>query len=1072
MRKRLMAAAAMAPLMLGYQAAHAQNPTLTISSGTSTPVATATAVSGGPGDIQLTSTFTIKDATPALTLNSNNNIANSGTITSNNVDNATGIAIQGQGPFTGAVTNSGTISLSESYTPSDSANSDGITEAPYAQGSGRIGIRMTGPLTGQIYNSGTITIQGNNSIGVSVENTLTALKQADGSTPAPLVVGGTISMAGDNSYAVRTTGEVAGNVSLGGAISMKGQRSVGVQTNAPIDGYLYVSGTITTTGYAITTREAGQILTNIEKTPADVQQGGSALQIQGSVLGGVFLAAPPPATATGSSADADGDGVPDGSEGASSLTTYGSAPTVQIGSPNGPITLGNFGPSTATDNNQVGLVIEGTVTSQGVWDNVSSTAVDIGAGGKGVNLSGGIRVGGTVSATSYQADATAMHLETGVTGGQLINTGSITASVTSAGANTATALQIDSGSTLGSITNTYIIGATVTGDNANAIAVVDKGGGISSVLNYGAIGATLNPALPGETLTGKAVALDLSKNTSGVTITQLLDPSSGITPNITGDVLLGSGPNTVDLEAGTMSGTLSMGAAPGSITLNNGASYIGALTYSGSQLTINVANGVLNDKSATTVGASSLHVGASSTLGVALDPLHNTNTQFNVSGAATFDPGAKISATLLSAPSLSGQTFTIVKAGSLSVGTADSSLLGGLPYLFNGSVHADTAANTINVTVNTKTPAQMGFNKAETAAFNAIYADLPQDSQIQTAIIGAADRKTLVSAYDQLLPNSSGDVFNTALGMSKAVSRAAADRFDMSTQPDDEDEGDFIVSGFWASEFYSGLWQKKADNNAYHSAALGVIGGYDFGGTGFTLSAASSNNTAPDTPGDSLTSVSVVEAGFYASPRFGALSIDARLGAGYLKVSNRRQLAASIVSGDLSTTSNITKTAAGDWSGYDLTAHLGAGLEFDAGKHLFFQPRVYADVFHMHENAYNERNGGLGYDFDVAQRSSTQTNGTASLVTGLRFGNLFVVSPQLEIGYDKVITGGPGATTAHFAYGGPNFTVQANQIGGAAMGRLTIRGDGNYVHFSLQAGGEYSSNYHSLDAKAVFRLTF
>ena len=36
----------------------------------------------------------------------------------------------------------------------------------------------------------------------------------------------------------------------------------------------------------------------------------------------------------------------------------------------------------------------------------------------------------------------------------------------------------------------------------------------------------------------------------------------------------------------------------------------------------------------------------------------------------------------------------------------------------------------------------------------------------------------------------------------------------------------------------------------------------------------------------------------------------------------------------------------------------------------------------------------------------------------------------------------------------------------------TLRGDGNYVHFSLEAGGEYSSSYHSMDAKAVFRLTF
>jgi hypothetical protein len=1069
-----MAAAAMAPLMIGYQVAHAQ-PALTISSDTSTPVATATAVSNGPGDITLNSgvTFTIKDANPALTLNSNNSINLNGTVTSKNVDNAT--AIQVQGPFTGVVNNAGTINLTEDFTPADNANSDGVAEAPYAQGAGRIGIRVVGPLTGlvdtsgvvtAISNTGSIAIQGNSSTGISIENNVTGR----------VLVGGTISMAGDSSFGVRTSsaGEITGDLNISGSVNMKGQGSVGVQTNAPVDGALRVYGTITTTGYAITTRETGQIQTNLQKTPADLQQGGPALQIQGSVNGGVFLAAPPPNTvSTDTTTDADSDGIVDSAESASNLSTFGVAPVVQIGSSTAAINLGNFGTSSVA---AYGLIIEGTVASQGVFDGFSSTAVDIGAGNKGVNLNGGIRVAGPVTATAFQADATALHLERGVTGGTLVNTGTLGASLTSANANTATAVQIDAGATLGSIFNAGTINATTTGDSANAIAIVDKGGGVTSVINYGTITATPTPALPGEAITGKSVALDLSANTTGVTLEQFQDPNNPATiPSIVGDVYLSpTGSNTVSLLAGSVRGALSLGSAAGTLTLDNGAVFQGALSYTGNALAINLANGSLIDKSSSQVRASSLNVGAASTLGVALDPASNTATQFTVSGAATFASGAKISASLLSAPSLAGQTFTIVKAGSLSVGTIDSSLLSGLPYLFSGSVKSDTTAGTIALTVNTKTPAQMGFNKAETSAFSAIYAALPQDTGVQQAIIGAADRPTLVSAYDQLLPNSSGDVFETARGVSKAVSRAAADRFDLSMQrlSDDDEDEDYVTSGFWASEFYSGLEQNKQDNNAYHSAALGVIGGYDFGGTGVTLAAASSNITRPGQPGDSLNSVSVVEGSFYAAPRFGALSIDARVGAGYLKVSNRRQMVTSVVSGDTSNSTTISRTAEGDWSGFDLTAHLGAGLQLDAGKHLFFQPRVYADVFHLHENAYNERNGGIGYDFNVSQRSSTQTNGTASLVTGLRFGNSFVFSPQLEVGYDKVLTGGPADTTARFAYGGPSFTVAANRIDGAAVGRLTLRGDGNYVHFSLQAGGEYSKSYHSMDAKAVFRLTF
>ena len=250
MRKRLMAAAAIAPLMLGYHAAHAQS--LTISSDTSTPVATATAVSGAPGDITLNTgvTFTIKDTTPAITLNSANNLALSGTITSNNIDNATGVLISGGA---GIVNNGGTISLSESYTPSDSANSDGITEAPYAQGTGRIAIHMTGPLSGSIINTGGIVIQGNNSIGISIDGALSPVADpTTGVTSAALVGGGTITVVGNNSFGIRTTGEIVGSASIGGGIAIKGQNSVGIQTNAPIDGALYFSGTISTTGYAVT----------------------------------------------------------------------------------------------------------------------------------------------------------------------------------------------------------------------------------------------------------------------------------------------------------------------------------------------------------------------------------------------------------------------------------------------------------------------------------------------------------------------------------------------------------------------------------------------------------------------------------------------------------------------------------------------------------------------------------------------------------------------------------------------------------------------------------------------------
>ena len=1072
MRTRLMAAAAIAPLMFAcVQPAFAQT---TISSNTNTPATTA-----GSGDITIGSGATLQPQNAganAVTINSSNSVTNNGTVQTQNLSTVSGVTVA-PGSFTGSISNAGTVNLTKDYTPSDSKNSDGIAEAPFAQGSTRYGVWIPqgAALNGAITSTGSITVQGNNSAGVLIDGTLNGA----------LLTSGAVTVTGDNSFGVKTSGgTILGGVSLAGAVSVKGQNSVAVQTG-DIGGSLSVYSSITATGYAVTSRVTGtQALQNIENTPTDVEKAGAGLAIMGNVGGGVLLGGPPLGTvSTDATTDADEDGVVDSNEGTSSITVYGNQPALLIGNPNRAIAIGQFGTNDLTS---YGLIIRGIVSAQGVFDSVTATAADIGSGGQGVTIAGGISIPGELQAVTFQAPATALHIETGVSTPLLqvitgnvttgVGLGIINATVTTAGADLATGLQIDAGANVPTLTNDGSISAVVTGNAGNATAVVDNSGTITTVNNSGAIVASLNPTLAGETLTGRGVALDLRANTAGVTLNQ----TQGVGPNIIGDVLLSpTGPNAVNMSTGSITGTLNLGSGPSSLLIAGGSTFTGNLLYSGASLGIDVPGGNLIDHSATTVGATHLAVGAGSTLSVALDPAAGKSTEFIVSGSASFASTAKIAATLNSVPSLTGQTFTIVKANALTIGSG-AALLADLPYLFNGSLQADANAGTIAITVAPKTPAEMALNKAETQGFGGIYAALSHDAGVETAIASATSRPAFVSTYDQLLPNSSGDVFETALNMSRAVSRATGDRFTLPKPLDEDDDDDGVRDGFWASEFYSGIDQQKQENNAYHSAALAVIGGYDFGGTGFTIAGGSSNVVSPHTQGASLDSVSLVEGGLYAAPRFGPLSIDARVGAGYLKVADHRNLVVQVVSGDLSTVNTITRNAEGDWNGYDLAAHLGASLQWDVTRRLFLQPKVYADVFHLHEDGYSERNqtnssitDGLGYDYIVAQRNSTQTNGVVSLVTGMKFGKNFIFTPQLELGYDSVVSGGAGDTTARFAYtGAQDFTVSANRVGGAGMARLTLKGDGEYVHFNLQAGGEYNNDYRAVDLKAVFRLTF
>ena len=72
----------------------------------------------------------------------------------------------------------------------------------------------------------------------------------------------------------------------------------------------------------------------------------------------------------------------------------------------------------------------------------------------------------------------------------------------------------------------------------------------------------------------------------------------------------------------------------------------------------------------------------------------------------------------------------------------------------------------------------------------------------------------------------------------------------------------------------------------------------------------------------------------------------------------------------------------------------------------------------------------------------------------------------------KIVSGGPGSTTASFAGGtpfilSPNFTEK-----GGLLGRVGVRAGSLFADFSANAGGVFSSGYQQYDARAVARFLF
>ena len=518
-RKLLAATVAAGPLLaLALAAPHAALAQTTINTATTAPVATATAANGAPSDVVLDSagTITVSAPGPAITLNSNNNVTVSGVISTRDINDSTGVLAVGGN--SGNVTVGSNINLLSDYEPKDNDN-DGDADGAFATGSNRVGVRVTGPapFTGNIslIGGGAIAAVGADSAGVLIGTNLNGA----------ITINGSVTTVGDRVYGVRSTGQVTGPVRIAGAISTTGADSVGVALDGDLGSSLVFQGTVTTTGFRYTTRPP--LSTQRAILDADDKLlGGPAVRIAGNVAGGVLFDIPPTnidltdANNDGvyDNPDVDGDGLPDATEGSTTITAFGSAPAVVIGNASRATTIGQVAGSA------YGIDNRGTITSDGVLDGFAATAMQIGVG-QPVTIAGGISNSGSIAASSYVANSTGLLLGSGVSTPTLNNSGSIVSATTTDQANTNRGVSIQAGASVGSLVNSGTISSAVTGSKGDAIAFEDLGGKVLSVQNTGKITAAV-VGEAGVKTTGRNIALDLRAATGDVTVTQSRGPTS------------------------------------------------------------------------------------------------------------------------------------------------------------------------------------------------------------------------------------------------------------------------------------------------------------------------------------------------------------------------------------------------------------------------------------------------------------------------------------------------------------------------------------------------------------------
>ena len=1043
----------------------------TISTTVTGPVRTSTVKQGGlPDDILINSSGVVNgNAGGGVIIDSNHKLNNQGTIQIGNLNNVAGIDVVAG--VTSGISLSGKIIVDEPFTPTD-ADNDGDLDGPFATGSGRFGIRVNGAMAGDILitSTGTITVEGNNSAGIHLGGPLTGSFRHDGGT----------SVLGNNSIGIRLS-DISGNTRLAGTVTARGQGAIAVQSTGNIGGAMVFQGAITATGYRFTTPPSDPSKLDAD----DLLQGGPAVSVEGNVAKGIILSVPPKDNST-TDADEDDDGIEDAKEGSASIISYGSAAALRIGSA-GAITIG------ATENTGTGfgLIVDGGILGSGLYTGVDGNALQIGGLGGTVSIANGIGVAGTIDAKSLDRNATAIRLGAGATTPELRNAGKILASSGNNALSTATAVSVEVGANLPTLRNSGEIKAS-TGENGTATAIIDKSGSLGLVENSGTISASGAAAA-----STRNVAIDLSANATGATVKQTAVASGFAAPSITGDVKFGAGSDTLDIADGKLAGNVSFGTgnnkfllsgdavAAGKLTFGAGADTIttsGTSVFTGSvdfgsgadtltiggtssftgQLTnaaglaVSVNKGTFGVIKAASIA--SLNVTDGGTLAVTLSQAAGESSQLNVSGTASFAAGSKLQLNVANVADSEGH-FVVLSAGTLTGSNNLAASTELLPFLYKGTL--SVAGNQIAVDISRKNATELGLNRSETAAYDAIYEALKSDDDVGDSFLALENQEDFVGQLRQMLPEHAGGTFEAVTMGDRTLARTLND-----PKAPYKDEGGTSV------RFNQIAWgsSKSIGNTAgYEVGGWGAAGTAEFS-TGFGKFGASlAYLWGKD---DDKATDNTVNANQYSlaahwrlQNEFG-LQIAARGSYSFISFKGKRFFRAG--EGDEA----IERTIKGDWNGSLFSATAFGSYELWAGS-FFVRPSAGVEYYRLSEDGYQEEGGGSALDLDVDKRTSDELAVNGLLIAGFEWG---AYRPddgyfrfELEGGRRQIVGGSLGKTTARFE-DGEDFTLTPEDRTSGWVGRLRGIGGNSSFRVAGEVGAEEREHKVGLSARASLVL--
>lgn len=993
------------------------------------------------GDIKIgdDGSITLEDGGKAVTVDSNNTVElDDGGYISNTGGNAGDAGIVVNAGRTTTVTNAGAITVSESFT-ADDTDSNSIADGPIASASNRYGILVNSgaTTTATITNTGTISVDGLNSGGIVAKSNIVG----------SIASSGTIAVVGDYSAGIATQG-VTGNVTVEGTVSVVGEGAQAVVLGGDVGGTFRIQGTVSQSASYTTDSGTTQTLSRTA-----LRTGKAAVEVAGNVAGGILLDAPP-YSLSDTDTDEDDDGTTDSSEVTGAITSVGNSPALLVGSAND-ITIGKV----KGRDGEFSLAIDGTISANAVYSNTEAFGVVIGGKGGTVTMANGIGVSGSITATTIDETATALFINQGATVPSLSNSGTIKAAISSPGEGAAYAI-VDKSGTLNTIDNTGYI--TVTGSSTDDLRAIDLSANTSGVTikqylndmdkdaqadeqaedDYDAANPTIYTAITGDIHTGSG--------------NDLLDVASG---RVYGDSFLGAGNDKVllsgdsgyegDINFGGGTATMAMSGSSyflgnvdlagnaGTLSLADTAAFSGTLSNA-ANLAVTVNGGKFGASEVATLSFDSLTVNSGGALEVYIDGSEGTASMIDVN-TATFASGSKVSATISSLENAEG-SYTILTADTLEGSPEFDATTTELPVLFNGDV--SVVGETLVLDVSRKTATELGLTAPQSAAYEALYAQATLYEYLGSSLLQVEDVAALQGQFNQLLPDYAGGVFDFVTRSARLASRHLMD---------DNSLFDISNTGGWFEPIWFRGSKDETGTAGFKVKGWGISSGIEritgIGNVGVSFAYTKGDIATGDYQ---TTDASNYELGGFWRMGSGPFYAYAKASVGRVSLTSARTFTGEVDDADL------VYGAAGSWKGWTVGAQGGASYKVGLGGGFSLKPMAMFDYYRLSEKGYTESGNDEIY-LTVASRKSDQLTGTGSITASWSAGEHtrdnrpFTV--ELEGGYRSRLAGKLGDTVANFE-DGDSFRLTPDALKSGWTSEARILAGGMDYTWQLAGGAE------------------